>query len=415
MPRRTITIERWQKLADAFRTRPGAVGHAAKTAGVDIRTARRAWYFGLTTAPEGCREPLQLVLEREQVTARARLEEARNHEAAIAAEEERKRRQAEAEKARRDATDSRVEEAKLVRAARGNAFNLMVSLNKLSGGVSKMCQALDHNLTLQALLDPVTGQPHRMTQIEMRMNSQLLATVSTAIRQVNDAAARAIEMERVLLGEPTHVIGVQVQAMTYGEMARTVELATLAMDRARGRGLVVEAPLALGQRHDVVDDQSKLPQVVELIKTPRSGGAGEKGQDAGVAPASAGGIKTPPSTPKTKLQGGVEIPKATIIEEFADAQPGVSEGAGEGVSADTSGPREAASPSTNAPKPCTLPSSVHEKSQPELTPVSITGAPLPVGTHPFPSDVIALGVGARAPSAVGRPHPQAGNLKVVGG
>jgi hypothetical protein len=44
--RRTITKETWEKLVQAFREEPGVWAHASRAAGVDRRTATKAWYSG---------------------------------------------------------------------------------------------------------------------------------------------------------------------------------------------------------------------------------------------------------------------------------------------------------------------------------------------------------------------------------
>jgi hypothetical protein len=386
----------WQALVDAYRSCPGSVAHAAKAAQVARATARKAWFFGLRAAPEGCREPIMAILEREQVTARARLEDERVKQAAIEAEHNRVRRQAEEEKARRDATDARVQEARIVRMARGSAGNLMASLGKMTEGVDKLCAQLNTQLNMwaQPRLN-AEGQPVKMSAVELRTTTQFLATLSTAVRQVNEAGAKAIEMERVLLGEPTHIVGVQnVSAMTYADMERTVRLGMLAVERAKARGLVVDATPALGPAQPVaiVDDQSKAC-VVGAIKR---GPSVEKGQEVGVAHDGHGatgqgdacGATSPQTLPSTSEKSSIGMGNdekscgATGVTG-PDGRDGVKGGPGGGV------------------------------------PTSITGEPLPAGAHPFPSDALAgIGVGQATREGAGGKGAvprQAGNLKVVAG
>jgi hypothetical protein len=319
---------------------------------------------------------MQVVLEREQVTARARLEEERQAQAAIEAENNRKRREGEAEKARRDATDARVQEARLVRMARGSAGNLMASLGKMTEGVDRLCQQLDTQLKMWATprLDPSTGLPVKMSAVELRTTTQFLATLGTAVRQVNEAGAKAIEMERVLLGEPTHIVGVQnVSAMSYADMERTVKLGMLAVERARARGLVVDAPvpkvLGSGALPDIIGDNSKVYPVV-----PPGIHEGHGATTTNLLPSTAEKSSIGMGNEQNACGATIPAPVGTVNEIKSGCRC-----------------------SGGAPD------------------ASITGASLPTGAHPFPSDVLA---GIRtAPGAVGggATEPRrAGNLKVVG-
>ena len=380
--------EVWQALVDAYRACPGSVQHAAKAAQVARQTARKAWYFGLSAAPEGCREPIQAILEREQVTARARLEDERQKQASIEAEHERTRREVEKEKQRRDATDTRVQEAQLVRVARTSAGNLMVSLGRMAKGVDALCVQLDKQLHLWATprLDPSTGLPVKMSAVELRTTTQFLATLGTAVRQVNEAAGKAIEMERVLLGEPTHIVGVQnVSAMTYADMERTVKLGMLAVERARARGLVVDvpAPMALpdGALPDIIEEQSKACVV----------GVSKRGPSTMAAPDVA---------PRVEPAYG-----ATSINLLPSTAEKSSIGMG----------NEQNACGATIPAPVGTVNEIKTGCSGGAPDASITGVPLPTGAHPFPSDVLA-GIGT-APGAVGggATEPRrAGNLKVVG-
>ena len=240
--KKPITVEFFQRLVQGFREIPGHAAHAAEAAGCDRRLARKAWFDGIRWASEGtgARRPIKDIIEEEQAVARARLEEEAALQRKLTAEQEAKRQIEIKEKAARDATDSRVQEAQVVRLARGSAANLLASVGSISAGAAKVAQqvraALDR---LAAAIDPGTGEAKPLTLIECRSLVGLVNTLSTSVRQANDAASRAMEMERLLLGEPGSYVGVvNYDTMTLEEAERRVQFAARAFARAREKGLI---------------------------------------------------------------------------------------------------------------------------------------------------------------------------------
>ena len=75
---------------------------------------------------------------------------------------------------------------------------------------------------------------------EARGYTKTLATFATALRQVNDAAQKALEMERLLLGEPTKLVGIQhLESMTMDEAEKHVAAAQRAFNRLKDKGITV--------------------------------------------------------------------------------------------------------------------------------------------------------------------------------
>ena len=66
----------------------------------------------------------------------------------------------------------------------------------------------------------------------------ILGRLTTALRQSNDAAQKALEMERLLLGEPTQILGVaHMDAITIVEAEEKLEAASRALSTIKGEGV----------------------------------------------------------------------------------------------------------------------------------------------------------------------------------
>lgn len=240
MPKRPITKELFQKLVESYRAAPENANRAAELAGCDPRTAKRAWELGFSWAKEesGARRPIRDIIAEEQEFARARLDGERAGAAKRAADEEQLRLAEIREKALRDVTDARVQEAQLVRLARTASLQVLGTLTRVAGGAAKVGEHIAVALNELASLDPVTQKPKKLTPMEMASMSRLLNSLTTALRQANEAASRSMEMERVLLGEPTSIVGHVHVEMNLEEAAQRIGVAQRAIERARSKGLI---------------------------------------------------------------------------------------------------------------------------------------------------------------------------------
>jgi hypothetical protein len=236
-----VDKEYWDKLLNAYRKYPGGHGAVARELHADVRTVRKAWELGFRyTSYPAAHQPIREIIEAEEVYARAQMAEAQKLAVIKEAELERARKNEVAERARRDAVEARTQEAGMVRLGRTSSIGLLISLNKLNQGISKLAESLDVSMR-EICKDTATGLPRKMGVVEMQRTAQLLNTLSSSVRQANEAAGKALEMERILLGEPTKIIGVQVESMTLAEASRTVRLAIEASERLKARGVIVEA------------------------------------------------------------------------------------------------------------------------------------------------------------------------------
>lgn len=242
MPAHIISLEQHERLLEAYRDRPGAFGPAARKAGVNERTAKRYWLTGHPDAPDIRAKPISAIIAEEQELARSRMFDLQQKVDALAAELEAKRRQEVSSKAQQDATDTRVQEAQIIRMARGAASGLLVTLTNLSKGAAKVGVRVAKNL------DRIANDTADMSRGEMVDMVHTVQALTSALRQANEASRQAMEMERMLLGEPTsiHRVDHHIVDVTVEEAERRITAGMRALERAKAKGLVVEGKVLQG-------------------------------------------------------------------------------------------------------------------------------------------------------------------------
>lgn len=235
MPAPILSLEQHAKLIEGYRARPGVHNPAARYAGVNQRTAQKYWEIGAPDAPDIRSKPISLILQEEQEAARARLQELEQEVQRQAVELEAQRRAQQSALAQKDATDARVQEAQMIRMARGAATGLLVTLTGLSKGAAKVGTRIAKSLEAYAA-DPAT-----MSKGDMVDMTRLVGQLTTALRQANDAGRQAMEMERLLLGEPSAIVAhVHLQEVSVDEAERRINAGLRALERAKARGHVVD-------------------------------------------------------------------------------------------------------------------------------------------------------------------------------
>lgn len=125
----------------------------------------------------------------------------------------------------------------MVRGARGGAGQIVSHVSRILKMFEKLIPNIEQTINEMAGIDPVSGKPRILTPGEMRAVKELYATLWNGMRQGGEAAAKSIEMERVILGEPSKIVGVVTQDLTMGEASRRVEAAFYALQRLRGRNI----------------------------------------------------------------------------------------------------------------------------------------------------------------------------------
>lgn len=270
---RALTRDLAEAILESYRAAPGNAKRAADHAGVHYRTARKAWRQGLRISGWlQYMQPFQEVIQREQLETRARMVEDEAKARQRSLEAEALRQQSVRTKAIEDVTNTRAAEGTLVRAARTTTGVTLGALAQTGAGVAKVSQLVRQ--ALEALVvrgdagvvcivnDPIAYQKERsvggdgyqhlraMGIAEAKGYTKTLSTFATALRQVNDAAQKALEMERLLLGEPTKIVGIQhLETMTMDEAEKHVAAAQRAFNRLKDKGV------------DVLDDSPIDPKL----------------------------------------------------------------------------------------------------------------------------------------------------------
>lgn len=243
MARRTsiATVELHAALLDVFRTLQenatgpltGGYAAAAKVAKCDARTAKRAFVKGWELYGL---DAIRDIITAEQSAARAAIEGELSEAAEATVAVEAKEKAA----ARRDAIKARAEEGKLVRAARGNVVvllescrDLLSAYRKLAPNVRKLVEKI--NIKIDAALDADEGSPEEMLDLVERV-AAVLWRLSTSSRASTAAGMQALQMERLLLGQPTEIIGVtDLDSMNEDEAIRELEEAAATASRMKAR------------------------------------------------------------------------------------------------------------------------------------------------------------------------------------
>ncbi len=229
----------WRKVLESFRSQPGHFAAAARAAGITIPTAKKLWEVGYPNdLDEEVRRPLKDVIADEQLEARARMAELEALTAQQAAELEASRRAAVAERARRDANASREEEARIIRVARGTVGDVLAGLvnsAKATLVVGRRMNALAEKWLEQQEQTPTLA----FSPSELREVVEAQAKLASSTKAIVEAGHQAMQMERLLLGEPTAIIAhAHLQDITLEEAERRMAAAGRALERARRYGLL---------------------------------------------------------------------------------------------------------------------------------------------------------------------------------
>lgn len=241
MPAHIISLEQHTKLLESFREHPGRLGAAARKAGISHITAKKYWEKGNPDAPDIRAKPISQIITEEQEASRARMYDLQKQVDTLAAELEAKRRAENQAKAQLDATDTRVQEAQVIRMARGATQGLLVTLTNLSKGAAKVGVRIAKNL------DRLANDPADMSRGEIVDMVRTVQTLTSALRQANDAGRQAMEMERLLLGEPTAITQHNhIVEVTVDEAERRIQAGLRALARAKDKGLIVDGKVLPG-------------------------------------------------------------------------------------------------------------------------------------------------------------------------
>jgi hypothetical protein len=199
-----VTPELYEAILAAFRNHPGNFTTVAKVVGCAWRTAKRAWERGWVPTKAYAR-PIKFVLEAEAEAIRAQRITAEL--TAQRAEEDRR------VAARVDAIQARQEEAEGAKAMRRNAIGLAVLSNKLLTASLLMSEEINRRVKDKATLEAMPMKDMRAT----------LDMVSRAVARAQMAFRYAVEVERIIAGEPIAIVGVRSDKMTPDQLVTELE------------------------------------------------------------------------------------------------------------------------------------------------------------------------------------------------
>lgn len=233
MARRAITKDDYDKMVAAYREVPGNFTHCARKAGCWHGTAKRAWELGW---PKNQMPPIKDVIAAEQQAARAKLQGEYETAQALAKTEvikdmvrdgakvEAQRAEVERQKAQEDSARSRAEEARMVRGSRTNSIGLLgVTAQLLQGGMKLAAK-------LRQQLEDGDFEPQEAVKI--------INSIAAITQKQHEAAKMAMAMERLLLGEPTEILGVKMGIESLADAEKEILAAAADLKRAQELGII---------------------------------------------------------------------------------------------------------------------------------------------------------------------------------
>ena len=234
-----ITEDRAARLLEEFRACPGSATLAARKAGFNYRTAKKAWEVGLMSCPNPqYHRPFKDIVLEEQREIRARIQREEKEASALVVTAEASRRQGVAAEVLTDVTKQRTQEEQLVRSARAATIVLLSNVTTMAAGATALGQKVRQSL-----------EKHAKSEGDLSINQtkdvvSLVGRLATSLRQLNDAGQKAMEMSRLLAGEPTSILGIQhLTDISVEEARQRMEAADRALAEVEVDDTVVDAEL----------------------------------------------------------------------------------------------------------------------------------------------------------------------------
>lgn len=198
MAAHAIDDQTWHILLRTLRDDPTEnVTEAARQARISYPTARKAYRDGYPNAKPP-RAPIAKILEEERVQARATVNTAVVEDARRAALEEAAQKRAEAKKAREDVVEARRQEGAMVRGMRGSVLGMIGASASVVRGAMKLGESIGKDLALAAEGD---------VKMTMKAKQEAITNTTLWLTRLASAAGEVVKMERLLLGEPTEILG----------------------------------------------------------------------------------------------------------------------------------------------------------------------------------------------------------------
>lgn len=196
-----VTEQEWEQIV-VLAMRGNSVPAISRMIGFHERTIRRFMVHGFPRAPWG-QTPIRTLIEHEQAKARAlreRIGEDRNDPTPFEAEEKAiveaqlgAATLPEREAAKRDALASRTQEGQLVKLARGNVLALAGAAVSLVGPANRLAVEIGARI----------GDRVKLGNLKAEDGIALLKSISSYLKEIVETGHKAMEMERLLLGDPS--------------------------------------------------------------------------------------------------------------------------------------------------------------------------------------------------------------------
>jgi len=237
-PRRQITEEFYNALLAAFRAASDVPGKLSpymgcykpisRMLGCDQRTVKRGWLQGWPPAFE----PIKYVIEREQALTRHKIAQEQ-----LAAAKQRGEADEAAFLARAKQTaDEKAAEQSM--AVEGRKIEGQIALGTRATTL-RLLSMQERTAKAAAQLMPKIEQAILGGEITSQNALRLLAQLSANQRMLNDAAKTAIELTRLINGEPQSIVAVTSGNMTVEEATEVIKRAPSLAKRAQELGLLV--------------------------------------------------------------------------------------------------------------------------------------------------------------------------------
>lgn len=222
----------WDLLLESYRSDPGNHSAASRHALVQRKTAKRAWEVGCPGKPWGL-QAIKDMVAADADLARGRLQ-LEADQAELAGDQEALEAERDREAVRQHAIVARKEEATLVVLARQASIRAIAGAIEASVGMRAAMKRIGTELETIAGGGPLTRK-------EMMDLSNLLRRYAATVREITVAGQMSMEMERLYMGEPTEIIGVQTEldTMPMQELVKMAGYQDSVLQRAQERGLVV--------------------------------------------------------------------------------------------------------------------------------------------------------------------------------
>ena len=202
MPKTQYTQEAYDLLLAVYRREGPKFTEASRTAKCSLKVARSAWQTGWRGLPWA--RPIEEVTREEQEAARARRLQLEREEIEKA---EMVRRQA-----KQDAIEARAQEARAAKLSRANGMLFAAS-------VTQMLKSL---MLVSGEIDRWVNDPNILITLPPQELRKLVQTISAATREGQGIIKTALEIERIVTGQPIAVLGVQVSSMTPTQLSEEI-------------------------------------------------------------------------------------------------------------------------------------------------------------------------------------------------